>query len=273
VIPGSDFGAAVRRRAVDTLLRVEGGDESLIDRIKANRKFQEYLAQHDPKHPLRAVGEYAEKRLSSSTYHQHFTRMEDLEYEHKKQEIDDNRQNRLLQLEDEREGERLKRQLELTEMKDRLDVVQQTRRLDLEGDQQKRTFLCEEFTRDHLLKKAKFETDVRIALDKNEINQEAADQILGKQQRRLLLIPLGTIISNERLSEATRVCRNFSQRFRQKYQEGFFSPKPSTDWHNGVGSDVKWYEEDIPKIRELCELLIAEARTLPSGQRPLFFVA
>lgn len=62
IIPGSDFGAAVRRRAVDTLLRVEGGDESLIDRIKANRKFQEYLAQHDPNHPLRAVGEHAERR-------------------------------------------------------------------------------------------------------------------------------------------------------------------------------------------------------------------
>lgn len=43
VIPGSDFGAAVRRRAVDALLRIEGADESLIDRIKANRKFQEYL--------------------------------------------------------------------------------------------------------------------------------------------------------------------------------------------------------------------------------------
>lgn len=62
VIPGSDFGAAVRRRAVDTLLRVEGGDESLIDRIKANHQFQEYLTQHDPNHPLRAVGEYAEQR-------------------------------------------------------------------------------------------------------------------------------------------------------------------------------------------------------------------
>jgi hypothetical protein len=62
VIPGSDFGAAVRRRAVDALLRVEGGDESLIDRIKANRKFQEYLAQHDPDHPFRAVGEHAERR-------------------------------------------------------------------------------------------------------------------------------------------------------------------------------------------------------------------
>jgi hypothetical protein len=184
--------------------------------------------------------------------------MEDMEYENKKQELEDERQ---------------KRQLELMEFKDRLEAVQQARRLELENEQHKRTLYCEEFTRDHLLKKAKFERDVHIALEKKEINQESADQILGKHQRRLLLIPLGTILSNERLSEATRVCRNFSQRFKQKYQEGFFSPKPSTDWHNGVGSDVKWYDEDIPKIRELCELLIAEARTLPSGQRPLSFVA
>jgi len=62
VIPGSDYGAEVRRRAVDALWRVDGGDESLIDRIKANRKFQEYLVQHDPNHPLRAFGEYAEQR-------------------------------------------------------------------------------------------------------------------------------------------------------------------------------------------------------------------
>ena len=47
---------------MDTLLRVEGGDESLIDRIKANRKFQEYLQAHDPEHPLRSVGEHAERR-------------------------------------------------------------------------------------------------------------------------------------------------------------------------------------------------------------------
>jgi hypothetical protein len=45
------------------------------------------------------------------------------------------------------------------------------------------------------------------------------------------------------LSEATRVCRNFAQRFKQQYKDGFFSPKPFTDWNNGiVGGEVKWYE-------------------------------
>ena len=55
LIPGSDFSVALRKRAVDTFLRVEGGDSSLIDRIKANNKFQQ-------EHPLRSVGEHAEQR-------------------------------------------------------------------------------------------------------------------------------------------------------------------------------------------------------------------
>ena len=62
LIPGSDFSAALRKRAVDTFLRVEGGDTSLLDRIVANNKFQKYLQEKDPEHPLRAVGEHAEQR-------------------------------------------------------------------------------------------------------------------------------------------------------------------------------------------------------------------
>ena len=89
VIPGSDFGAAVRRRAVDTLLRVEGGDESLIDRIQANRKFQEYLAQHDPDHPLRAVGEHAERRQVEEAVPEAHRRAEmELVLGHKKRMLD-----------------------------------------------------------------------------------------------------------------------------------------------------------------------------------------
>ena len=99
VIPGSDFGAAVRRRAVDALLRIEGADESLIDRIKANRKFQEYLRQYDPNHPLRAFGEYAEKRQEEEAVPEaqrreeielllsHKKRMLELEFEDKQVEL------------------------------------------------------------------------------------------------------------------------------------------------------------------------------------------
>ncbi len=87
------------------------------------------------------------------------------------------------------------------------------------------------------------------------------------------MIPLGTILSNEKLSEATRICRNFAQRFKQQYKDGFFSPKPSTDWNNGiVGGEVKWYDEDLPKIREFGGMLIAEAKALPPGLRPMSFV-
>ena len=89
VIPGSDFGAAVRRRAVDALLRVEGGDESLIDRIKANRRFQEYLAQHDPDHPLRAVGEHAKRRQVEEAVPEVHRRAEmELVFGHKKRMLE-----------------------------------------------------------------------------------------------------------------------------------------------------------------------------------------
>jgi hypothetical protein len=40
-------------------------DPSLIDKILANRRFQEYLAEKDPLHPLRAIGEFAEARATS----------------------------------------------------------------------------------------------------------------------------------------------------------------------------------------------------------------
>ncbi len=84
---------------MDSLLRVEGGDESLIDRIKANRKFQEYLLQHDPDHPLRAVGEYAEQRQVEEAVPEahrraemelalcHKKRMLELEFEEKQLEL------------------------------------------------------------------------------------------------------------------------------------------------------------------------------------------
>jgi hypothetical protein len=78
---------------------LEGGDESLIDRIKANRKFQEYLLQHDPDHPLRAVGEYAEQRQVEEAVPEahrraemelalcHKKRMLELEFEEKQLEL------------------------------------------------------------------------------------------------------------------------------------------------------------------------------------------
>jgi hypothetical protein len=54
LIPGNSFSAALRRQAVDTLLRVEGGDLGLIDRILAQRRFQAYLTESCPDHPLLA---------------------------------------------------------------------------------------------------------------------------------------------------------------------------------------------------------------------------
>ena len=71
------------------MLRVEGGDESLIDRIKANRKFQEYLKEHDPEHPLRAVGEHAERRQVEEAVPEAMRRVEmEMALAHRKRMLD-----------------------------------------------------------------------------------------------------------------------------------------------------------------------------------------
>ena len=101
LVPGSEVSVDLRRRAVDVVLRVEGGDESLVDRIQANRKFQANLKAHDPNHPLRAVGEHAERRQAEDAALpeeaqrraemelalNHKKRMLDLEYEEKQLEL------------------------------------------------------------------------------------------------------------------------------------------------------------------------------------------
>jgi hypothetical protein len=62
VIPGSDLSAVIRREAAETLLRVAGGDASLIATIERNSRLQDFLRTHDPDHPLRAAGNFAERR-------------------------------------------------------------------------------------------------------------------------------------------------------------------------------------------------------------------
>ena len=116
LIPGSEVGAQLRRKAVDLMLRVEGGDTSLVDRIMANSKFQQYLQQHDPDHPFRSVGEYAERRHAEQAAPEaqraaemelelaHRKRVQDLEFEslQKRRRLEEGRleiENRRLEIE------------------------------------------------------------------------------------------------------------------------------------------------------------------------------
>jgi hypothetical protein len=62
VIPGSELSAAVRREAAQKLLRVAGGDASLIATIEGNQRLQAFRRENDPDHPLRAAGEFVERR-------------------------------------------------------------------------------------------------------------------------------------------------------------------------------------------------------------------
>jgi hypothetical protein len=98
IIPGCEISAQIRRQAADRLLRVEGGDQSSIDRIVAQHHFQNFLATNDPDHPLRAVGEYAELRELEQGPHEAARRSaaeaamgsqdDDLTREHRKRLLD-----------------------------------------------------------------------------------------------------------------------------------------------------------------------------------------
>ena len=60
LIPGSALSGQARRKAVDALIRVQGGDLALIDEILEKRALQDYLREHDPENPMLAAGEYVE---------------------------------------------------------------------------------------------------------------------------------------------------------------------------------------------------------------------
>ena len=61
LIPGSELSATMRREAVELMIRVQGGDLSLIDEILQKRAFQDYLRVNDPENPMRAMGEHVER--------------------------------------------------------------------------------------------------------------------------------------------------------------------------------------------------------------------
>jgi len=133
LIPGIEVSAQLRRRAVDTLLRVEGADESLIDRIKANRKFQEYLQAHDPEHPLRAVGEHAERRQAEEAVPEEQRRAEmELCLAHRKQLLALELDGRRAELEAKKR--RLQLENDAVEAQRRAEVEAKKRRLQLEND-------------------------------------------------------------------------------------------------------------------------------------------
>ena len=71
LIPGSELSANLRRKAAQTLIGIEGGDLSLVGRILANRRFQDFLKANDPDHPMRALGERAEHSSGGAAVEQY----------------------------------------------------------------------------------------------------------------------------------------------------------------------------------------------------------
>jgi hypothetical protein len=282
LIPGSEISAQFRRKAVDTLLRVEGGDTSLIDRIQANRKFQEYLAEHNPDHPLRVIGEAAEQRHHAEAENEVLRRSE----------IEAMISHQKLMLELEYTSAKEKKEIEIQKLryeaeadvhahKERLESErkERQRKFDEEEDRRedsrlKRIKTSESFMREHQFKMTKMEKEIRDAVESGTITREDADTILGKQRVRIQL-PLGTILSNRGFASVLQTCKNFAQRFKLAYLAGDFNPKPSTDWIDGVVSvangQVIWYDTDLDAMDRFAQKLQTEARQLPPGQTVLSF--
>jgi hypothetical protein len=124
----------------------------------------------------------------------------------------------------------------------------------------------------YLLEKAIHEGKTRAALSKDEISQEAADHIL-LPRRKFINLCLSKILSDEKLSEVTKVYTDFQIRFNTAYLRGDFSPKPQTDWENGCADakrgKVRWYTEDLPAIRTYAEKLLNEKKKAPADQTTL----
>jgi hypothetical protein len=130
------------------------------------------------------------------------------------------------------------------------------------------------------LRMSNIHAEIRLSVAKGTMSQEDADAVIGIQRKRLFL-SLTAILEKENLTEVKKGYSNFEQLFRQAYLDGFFSPKPLTDWVEGV-VDVKkrsvvWYDKDLPKIREKGRLLIAKLEAAKKenlrGQSQLPFLA
>jgi hypothetical protein len=160
---------------VDILLRVEGGDESLVDRIQANNRFQNYLRKHDPSHPLRAVGEHAEARQAEETVPEAVRRANvDMELGHRR---------RVLDLEYETTQKRLR--LENERLEDEASAASEARVARIETV--RRTLLMEEdFVRrkhEALEREARAESEARAAEARAESEARAAAALKESEAR------------------------------------------------------------------------------------------
>jgi hypothetical protein len=209
---------------------------------------------------VRDEAEYAQKSQRDEAEYAQKSQRDEAEYAQKSQrDAADDTEKRQLNMEQyKREMEQKKREMEQKKQKQQLEMKEIQAAHDNRCDILR--IESEEKTRCFQFKKSKFNTEVRLSIAEGTFSQEEGDQMMGKQRKRLFL-SLGELMIREGLAGVKETTK-FGQRFKQAYMDGFFSPKPLTDWVNGLpdvqNGQVTWYDEDLPKMREKAKQLIAE---------------
>jgi hypothetical protein len=251
VMPGR-AAAVARERMATIVCRYAGGDLSLLDEVR------QIDAAHRaaPDHPMSVFRQYAsastddwQRQIMEQESAARLRKMEAEELrateEHKakmamdKEDHDAKRQAWT----DEQQAKRQRREDE--------DATQRAVRL-RQG---------EEHTRQHLLTMAALERETLERLAAGHLTQEQSDRILGVQ-RRLITKPLGRVVEELGFADVVRSVRNFAQRLRQAYLAQELTPKPPTDWVDGIADAAKGrmlvYDTDLPQIAKVLASLRAE---------------
>jgi hypothetical protein len=209
---------------------------------------------------VRDEAEYAQKSQRDEAEYAQKSQRDEAEYAQKSQRdsADDTEKRQLNMEQYKREMEQKKREMEQKKQKQQLEMKEIQAAHDDRSDIRRNA--SEEKTRRFQFEKSKFNTEVRLSIAEGTFSQEEGDQMMGKQRKRLFL-SLGELMIREGLAGVKETTK-FGQRFKQAYMDGFFSPKPLTDWVNGFpdvqNGQVTWYDEDLPKMREKAKQLIAE---------------
>lgn len=181
MLPGRT-AAKVRVKASVLLTRFLAGDLTLVGEVYGMAALQEYLREHQPDHPLCAFREAVDagQTAESST-----SQLVELQIEEKRFDLEAKREKHRLELECQQEKHRLE-----------LERAREAR----QQEQQRRQVLSEEFTSEHLLKKARFQNEVQKDFADGKITEEQYNQIIGKQTRVRINKSLTDILSQNNLA-------------------------------------------------------------------------
>jgi hypothetical protein len=283
VMPGR-AAAVARERMATIVCRYAGGDLSLLDEVR------QIDAAHRaaPYHPMSVFRQYAsastddwQRQIMEQESAARLRKMEAEELrateEHKakmakdreeRQAWTDEQQAKLAKDKEERRVWADEQQAKLAKDKEERRVwadeqqAKRQRREDEDATQRAvRLHQGAEHTRQHLLTMAALERETLERLAAGHLTQEQSNRILGVQ-RRLITKPLGRVVEELGFADVVRSVKNFAQRLRQAYLAQELTPKPQTDWVDGIADAARGrmlvYDTDLPQISKVLASLRAE---------------